>query len=203
MDLCGHATLATAHVIFNHEEWSGKEINFHTISGLLQVKKDEKLLTLDFPARAPQAAVLPVELELGLDILPVAVYKARDFLLLYNNEDEIKKIKPNRYYFDQVNLDPGGVIITAPGDEVDFVSRFFTPQASIFEDPVTGSAHCTLIPFWANRLGKNKMDAIQLSNRIGYLYCVNAGDRVQIKGNAITYSKSVLFITDNFFLNSK
>jgi predicted PhzF superfamily epimerase YddE/YHI9 len=109
-------------------------------------------------------------------------------VLVYETEEEIKNIRIDRQYFDLINLDPGGVIVTAPGKNVDFVSRFFTPQASIMEDPVTGSAHCSLIPFWSERLNKKEMKALQLSERQGTLFCVDKGERVLISGNARTYS---------------
>jgi len=108
-------------------------------------------------------------------------------MLVYNNQTDIMNITIDRNRFDQVNLDPGGVVVTAKGNEVDFVSRFFTPQASILEDPVTGSAHCSLIPYWARKLGKNEMMALQLSERLGKLDCVYKGDRVLISGQARTY----------------
>ncbi len=109
-------------------------------------------------------------------------------MLVYGTEQEIENIKVDRQIFDRINLDPGGVIVTAKGESCDFVSRFFTPQASILEDPVTGSAHCSLIPFWSLRLGKNKLNAIQISDRVGKLYCQNKKDRVIISGKAKTYS---------------
>jgi predicted PhzF superfamily epimerase YddE/YHI9 len=108
--------------------------------------------------------------------------------LVYENEKELRNIKIDRQLFDQINLEPGGVILTAKGDNCDFVSRYFTPQASIFEDPVTGSAHCSLIPFWAVRLNKNKLYALQISERLGKLFCEYKGDRVIISGQAKTYS---------------
>ena len=124
----------------------------------------------------------------SLNLQPKAVYKSRDYVLEYESEDDIYSIKINRQVFDQINLDPGGVIVTAKGKHCDFVSRFFTPQASILEDPVTGSAHCSLIPFWASKLNKDKLDAIQVSERIGHLQCLNKKDRVIISGTAKTYS---------------
>ncbi len=116
------------------------------------------------------------------------VLKARDYVLVYGSEEDIKNIQVNRQILDQINLDPGGVVVTAPGNQVDFVSRFFTPQASILEDPVTGSAHCSLIPFWAKRLGKKELSALQISERIGTLNCVDKNERVIISGRAKTYS---------------
>ncbi|MEL7119984.1 MAG: PhzF family phenazine biosynthesis protein, partial [Bacteroidota bacterium] len=119
-----------------------------------------------------------------------------DYVLLYESEDNIKNIIPDQTILNQINIDPGGIIVTAQGEqeEVDFVSRFFTPQASIFEDPVTGSAHCSLIPFWADRLGKTKLKALQLSDRRGELFCELAGDRVKIRGRAVKYLQGKIFI---------
>jgi len=187
MDLCGHATLATAHVIFNHLGYRYHTIRFRSASGELAVKRDNNLMVLDFPSRDPKPAHLPVELAESLNIQPQEVFKARDYVLVYLNQNEVEAFAPNRAMFDRVNINPGGVIATARGEDVDFVSRFFTPQATILEDPVTGSAHCTLIPFWAKRLGQTQLHALQLSERGGELFCVDAGHRVLIKGSAVTY----------------
>ncbi|NTS43900.1 PhzF family phenazine biosynthesis protein [Flavisolibacter sp. BT320] len=188
MDLCGHATLATAHclkTILNNES---EKFSFETVSGDLTVFVSDDLYTLDFPSRIPTVDVLPEIIEHSLSIKPKEVLRSRDYVLVYDNETEIRNLKIDRQLFDQINLDPGGVIVTAKGDNSDFVSRFFTPQASILEDPVTGSAHCSLIPYWANRLGKNELFAIQVSGRRGELFCEYKGDRVSISGNAKTYS---------------
>jgi len=128
-----------------------------------------------------------------LNIKPKEILKSRDYVLVYDNETQIRNIKINRALFDQINLEPGGVIITAIGDNCDFVSRFFTPQTSILEDPVTGSAHCSLIPFWAERLHKKEMIAYQVSEREGKLFCEDKADRVIISGQAKTYSIGSLF----------
>ena len=125
---------------------------------------------------------------------PVEVLKSRDYVLVFKNEEVIRHLKPKQNILDQINLDPGGVIVTAQGKEVDFVSRYFTPQASIFEDPVTGSAHCSLIPYWSERLGKESMIALQLSPRVGKLFCENAGERVLISGEAVTYLEGYITI---------
>ena len=188
MDLCGHATLATAHClksILNHPK---DEIIFKTQSGDLTVSIKDDLYHLDFPSRMPISSELPDIIRKSLNIEPIEVYKSRDYMLVYGAEQEIKNIEVDRQVFDQINLDPGGVIVTAEGESCDFVSRFFTPQASILEDPVTGSAHCSLIPFWSLRLGKNQLNAIQISDRVGKLYCQNKKDRVIISGKAKTYS---------------
>lgn len=187
MDLCGHATLASAYVIFEELDYKAKEIHFETLSGTLQVKKVRDFLELDFPSRPPKKAELPIIISQGLSIQPIEVWKARDYLLLYENEEDIKNIVPNLAILNQINLDPGGIVVTAKGKEVDFVSRFFTPQASIFEDPVTGSAHCTLVPFWAKRLDKTHFHARQLSTRKGELSCSLTNDRVFIRGKAVKF----------------
>lgn len=187
MDLCGHATLAAAHVIFEHENYPKNTIHFTSQSGELIATKSEDWITLDFPSRSPELAKLPTVIEQGMQIAPKEIYKARDYVLVYESEEDIKALNPNQQILNQINLDPGGIVATAKGKNVDFVSRFFTPNASIFEDPVTGSAHCSLIPFWAERLGKDKMEAKQLSQREGFLKCENKGDRVLISGKAITY----------------
>ena len=188
MDLCGHATLATAHALKTILDYKSDEIIFETLSGDLMVTKSNNVYNLDFPSRMPLPDVLPSNIEGSLNILPKEVLKSRDYVLVYENEAEIRNIKINKSLFDEINLDTGGVIITAKGDECDFVSRFFTPQASIFEDPVTGSAHCSLIPFWSRRLNKKVLHAFQISERMGELFCEDKGDRVIISGEAKTYS---------------
>lgn len=188
MDLCGHATLATAHCLKTILDYKGDNIVFETLSGDLTVFVDKDLYKMDFPSRVPTVDHLPEIIEKSLSIKPKEVLKSRDYVLVYENETEIRNIKIDRQFFDQINLDPGGVIVTAMGDNCDFVSRFFTPQASILEDPVTGSAHCSLIPFWATRLNKKELKAIQVSERGGKLFCEDKGDRVIISGQAKIYS---------------
>ena len=188
MDLCGHATLATAHCLTSILNYPKDKIIFETQSGDLTVSVKNDLYNLDFPSRMPVSSELPDIIRKTLNIEPSEVYKSRDYMLVYNSEQEIQNIKVDRQIFDQINLDPGGVIVTAKGESCDFVSRFFTPQASILEDPVTGSAHCSLIPFWASRLGKNTLNAMQISDRVGKLHCQNKKDRVIIGGKAKTYS---------------
>jgi PhzF family phenazine biosynthesis protein len=188
MDLCGHATLATAHCLKSILNYPSNTIIFETLSGDLTVVAENDFYFLDFPSRTPIKSDLPKEISKSLNIQPKEVYKSRDYVLVYESEEDIKQIDINRQFFDQINLGPGGVIVTAKGNACDFVSRFFTPQATILEDPVTGSAHCSLIPFWANRLQKNKLKAMQLSERIGNLNCTNKENRVIISGQARTYS---------------
>ncbi len=187
MDLCGHATLASAHVLFNHLDFTQNTITFHSASGPLVVTKNGSRITLNFPSRMPVKAELPELIARGLGKKPMEAWKSRDYIAVYEHEDVIRDLAPDRSILDQVNLDPGGIIITAKGTDADFVSRFFTPQASIFEDPVTGSAHCSLIPLWAQKLGKKELTALQLSKRQGKLWCEDRGDRVLISGEAKTY----------------
>ena len=193
MDLCGHATLATAHCLKTILNYPKDKIIFNTLSGDLIVMVSNGEYTLDFPSRMPTEAILPETIKKALNIQPKEVFKSRDYVLVYDSETDIKNIVINRQIFDDINLGPGGVIVTSMGDSCDFVSRFFTPQASILEDPVTGSAHCSLIPFWAGRLNKKMMVAFQLSDRLGKLICVDNGERVLITGQAITYSVGSLW----------
>ena len=188
MDLCGHATLATAHCLKTILDYPKDEIVFETLSADLIVSVEDGLYNMDFPSRMPVTAVLPPEILNSLSIQPKEVLKSRDYVLVYENESDIRNIQIDRQFFDQINLGTGGVIVTAIGNNCDFVSRFFTPQASILEDPVTGSAHCSLIPFWAERLNKTALYAQQVSDRLGKLYCQYMGDRVIISGHAKTYS---------------
>lgn len=194
MDLCGHATLASAHVLFNHMGWDMHRITFHTQSGELVVFKHNGLLVLDFPSRPAVPASLPPEIFKGIGAYPMEVLKARDYLLIFHDEAIVRNLQPDKAILNRINLDPGGIIVTAKGKEVDFVSRFFTPQASIFEDPVTGSAHCTLIPFWSRQLGKKEMVALQVSSRTGKLYCKDEGARVMIGGKCKTYLEGNIFV---------
>ncbi len=195
IDLCGHATLATAHVLRSVLKHSINDIDFNTMSGKLKVTFKDNFYYLDFPARKPILASLPEEVEMSLNIQPKEVFKSRDYILLYESQKDIESIKVNKHFFDKINLGYGGVIVTAQGDHlVDFVSRYFTPQATILEDSVTGSAHCSLIPFWSSRLIKKKLRALQISDRGGLLLCEDMGDRVLIGGQARTFSKGVFSI---------
>ena len=194
MDLCGHATLATAHCIYAHQGYKGAELLFESNSGPLVVKQVDGRYQLDFPARIPVEAELPPIVARSLNIQPRRVFKSRDYLLVYDSEDLVKHITVDRSVLDQINLDPGGVVVTAEGDNCDFVSRYFTPQASILEDPVTGSSHCSLIPYWANILGRKSMLARQISDRGGTLWCELLDNRVLISGYAKTYLVGRLFL---------
>lgn len=193
MDLCGHATLATAHCLSSILNYPKKEIVFESLSGDLTVVVEKNLYHLDFPARMAKSSHLPEIIKKSLNIQPKEVLKSRDYVLVYDTEEEIRNVSIDRQTFDQINLDPGGVVITAQGESCDFVSRFFTPQASILEDPVTGSAHCSLAPFWSERLGKQELQARQISERGGTLGCLCKGDRVILSGQAKTYSVGSLW----------
>lgn len=192
VDLCGHATLGTAFVLFHQRGFSGTEICFHSRSGVLRVAREGEVLTLDFPSRTAVPCPAPEALLLGLGAKPTEVLKSRDYLAVFASESEVRALKPD--FTALQKLDCLGVIVTAPGVDRDFVSRFFAPAAGINEDPVTGSAHCTLIPYWAQRLGKTKLLARQVSQRGGELFCELAGDRVRIGGQAVLYGHGHLEI---------
>lgn len=192
IDLCGHATLASAFVIFNCLNHSSDVIRFICKSGVLEVTKKDDLIELDFPARMPQPATAHEALLKGLNITPSQVLKSRDYFLVYDDESQISAIVPDYSYLNKI--DAIGVIVTAPGKEVDFVSRFFVPNSVIGEDPVTGSAHCNLIPYWAQRLNKSILTARQLSARQGELFCEQKGERVIIAGHAVLYLKGEYFL---------
>jgi len=194
MDLCGHATLATAYVIKSFIGWKENQIIFNTVSGELTAASNGSLYTLDLPSRKPEPAQLPEIIRDSLNIQPSEVFKARDYMLVYKSEEDIKNISVDKNTFDKINLGQGGVIVTAPGDSCAFVSRFFTPQSTILEDPVTGSAHCTLIPFWSEKLSLKEMNAVQLSAREGHLHCVDKGERVLISGQVVIYSVGKIYI---------
>ena len=186
VDLCGHATLASAHVLFEHEGFTGKSIEFKSKSGKLEVKKRDGLLVMNFPSDPPEAVYIPDILVEGVGQAPEFSYRTTsDYMLVYKSEKQIKKLKPDFLKILKVGM--RGIIVTAPGDTHDFVSRFFAPQSGIDEDPVTGSAHTSLIPYWAERLEKEEMVARQLSKRGGILYLKTLGKRVEIGGHAITY----------------
>lgn len=185
--LCGHATLASAHVLFEHLKYEKGTIEFYSRhSGQLSVTKNNDLLTLDFPQDELNKIDPPLDILAAFNKAPLEIYKGKtDFLLLYENQKDIEESDPNHFILK--NSDARGIIITAPGNEVDFVSRFFAPGSGVDEDPVTGSAHTSLTPFWAERLGKTKLSAQQLSQRKGELSCKLVGKRVKISGKAITY----------------
>lgn len=182
MDLCGHATLAAGWVALNYITPKEKRVTFSTVSGEITLWRDGDMFAISFPLREGVKDELPANILNALSIKPKEVYKARDYMLVYDSEADIRDIEIDREEFDKINLDPGGVVVTAKGVDCDFVSRFFTPQATFLEDPVTGSAHSTLAPYWSKRLGKREMKAWQLSQRGGEIICEVEGDRVVLKG---------------------
>ena len=199
MDLCGHATLAAAYVIFEFYDNVSTSLFFETASGTLVVnkeksdKKDGELLSMDFPARKPESAETTDLIVKAFGVEPIEVLKSRDLFVVFEDEKTVRDIKPD---FDVIKQIKGSfaVIITAKGNEVDFVSRFFAPNAGIDEDPVTGSAHCTLIPYWAEKLGKDKLHALQVSKRLGELFCEHLGDRVKMAGKCALFAKGEIIL---------
>lgn len=193
VDLCGHATLAGAFVIFSFIDNTLSSVNFDTASGKLTVSKSGELLSMDFPSRKPKPAEAPPLLTQALGAEPLEVLKSRDLMAVFKDEAAIKDMKPD---FDKLKQlkDVFAVIVTSRGEKADFVSRFFAPNIGVPEDPVTGSAHCTLIPYWAERLGKNSLRALQLSRRGGELFCEYLGERVKISGHAALYARGELYL---------
>ena len=193
VDLCGHATLAAGHVLFNHINISGSKVTFISNRGPLIVRKKGEILFLDFPAD-PIIPAEPIDpLIAGLGQQPSELYRGRDdYMAIFENEDTLASLRPDMALISQVPS--RGVIVSSVGHDVDFVSRFFAPQAGVAEDPVTGSAHTTLIPYWANRLAKNELIARQISKRGGDLICTNLGERVEIGGHAVTYLVGEIYL---------
>jgi len=187
VDLCGHATLAAAHVLFKYYNYKSSTIKFDTKeSGILIVRKDRKKIVLDFPADQIEKVATPELLVKALGCKPIETYKGKtDYMLIFDAQSTIELLKPDFRILSMIKA--RGFIVSARGEIVDFVSRFFAPQVGIDEDPVTGSAHTTLTPYWANKLNKTTLKAQQLSKRKGELECVWDGDRVKISGNAVTY----------------
>ena len=188
IDLCGHATLASAYVLFNIIKFKNAEIKFSCKSGTLNVTKENETIWLDFPSWKPERFnEYPAELQKALgDVEIVGVYKHRDLLVELINEEAVKKCNPD---FSMINKTGYKVIITASGKDVDFVSRFFAPTVGVDEDPVTGSAHSQLIPFWSDKLNKKILSAIQLSKRGGKILCEQKGERVKMGGSCVFYMK--------------
>jgi len=193
VDLCGHATLASAHMLFEMG-LVDRSAAFDTQSGRLTVRKrDDGLLEMDFPAREPIRVDLPLcEAEAGLGGAPKEIHKSRDLMVVFEDEAAVRALEPDFARIER--WDALGVIATAPGDTCDFVSRFFCPRVGISEDPVTGSAHCTTTPYWARRLGKTSLHARQVSPRQGELFCSVADDRVLIAGRAVTYLRGEITV---------
>jgi PhzF family phenazine biosynthesis protein len=192
VDLCGHATLASAYVLFHELGEKGDLLRFHTKSGELRVKRNGDLLALDFPARPPAAVERNDKLLAAVGGNPKEVLAARDYLVRYTTEEEVRRLTPN---MEQIAaLDRFAVIVTAPGADCDFVSRFFAPAKGVPEDPVTGSAHCTLIPYWAEQLGKTTLHARQVGRRGGELFCKLNGDRVEIAGRGALFLRGTIYL---------
>ena len=192
--LCGHATLASAFVQFDCRQWSGDIIRFETRkSGQLLVKKQDEVLEMDFPARPAHIRTPPDGLGPALGVTPNLVYgSAEDLMVVLDNEKTVMNVQPDFGALERV--DCRGVIITARGERSDFVSRFFAPRVGVPEDPVTGSAHCVLIPYWSTVLGKKELYALQVSRRGGELFCGLAGERVRISGKAALYLEGTITI---------
>jgi predicted PhzF superfamily epimerase YddE/YHI9 len=195
VDLCGHATLASAFVLFTELGFKQPIVRFRTRSGLLSAARNQDLLDLDFPSRPPKPCAAPDVLIKGLGAEPREVLKSRDYFAVFDSAREVADLDPDFHLLGQV--ESLGIIVTARDETVDFVSRFFAPRAGINEDPVTGSAHCTLIPYWAQRLKKTELRAHQISQRGGELFCRLDGDRVAIGGRAAIYSRGSLELPES------
>jgi PhzF family phenazine biosynthesis protein len=189
VDLCGHATLAAAHVLFNHLGYEKHKICFNTKSGDLLVTKKSNGLEMDFPVSSPKPVIAPDNLLLGLgrEIKPKAISAAFDYIIELDDEAAVKTLSPNFELWKTIDL--RGVVVTAAGSDVDFVSRCFFPKLDVNEDPVTGSAHCELAPYWSHKLAKNNLNAKQLSARTGLISCQLQGDRVLLTGKVVDYMR--------------
>lgn len=197
VDLCGHATLASAKIIFDYTEFYGDEVTFISHrSGILTVRRESKGFTLVFPVDSyTKVTEIPDEVFQGLKTRPLEVYKGKtDYLCVFGLQSDISDMVPDLTIIGK--LDGRGVIVTAPGDTVDFVSRFFAPQSGIPEDPVTGSAHTTLTPYWVQKLNRNPLSAEQISKRGGKLQCKLDDDKVEITGNAIVFLEGEILLYD-------
>ena len=195
VDLCGHATLAAGFVIEQFLDPIATSIAFSSKSGPLGVAIKDGIYTLDFPSRPPSPTSPDEHLLAGLNIAASEILAARDYFAIYETAQQVRELAPDMMSLARIHR--FAVIVTAPGDEagIDFVSRFFAPSQGVPEDPVTGSAHSTLIPYWANRLNKTSLRARQISERGGDLFCALAGDRVKIGGHAILYSKNEIYLS--------
>ena len=194
VDLCGHATLAAAHILFQHRGFALEAIRFDTKSGELVVKRAAGRLELDFPSRPAEEGGDSGAVAKSLGASPEKVLRGRDYFAIFPSQEAVAALQPD---FEAVaRLDAQGIVVTGPGEDCDFVSRYFAPAAGIPEDPVTGSTHCTLIPYWAERLGKRELFARQISPRGGELFCEDRGERVGIGGEAITYVEGKIYLPD-------
>lgn len=185
VDLCGHATLGSAHVIFENGITSNEEIAFETTSGRLTVRRKGEWLAMNFPSRPPRPKEPDTAVDEALGAVPAELHEARDLLAVFSDQSEVEALAPD--FGAIARLDAFAIIATAPGDSCDFVSRFFAPRAGVPEDPVTGSAHCTLVPYWSARLGRSKLRALQVSERGGELLCEDRGNRVVLSGQVAGY----------------
>ena len=193
VDLCGHATLGAATVMFHEGLVTDDEVRFSTRSGVLSVRRSDDAYVMDFPARFPKPIATPVELTAALRCEPQAVVAAKRWMAVFSDQERIEALNPD---FPAIAaLDTCALIVTAPGRDCDFVSRYFAPGKGVDEDPVTGSAHCTLTPYWADRLGRtDDLTARQLSSRGGSLRCTLSGDRVLLKGNAVLFASGSIHV---------
>ena len=194
VDLCGHATLATAHVLFNILGYSKDRIVFSTRSGHLLVEKHGGQLRMSFPALKLEHREINENLSAALGAMPLELWSGDDYVAVFDSEAIIRSLQPNMMLLSELDL--RGVIVTAPGDEFDFVSRFFAPKYGIPEDPVTGSAHCALAPYWSERLHKQQLQARQISARGGNVFCEVSGDRVFLTGQAVTFMTAEIVLPD-------
>jgi len=190
VDLCGHATLASAHVLFHELGHEGDVVRFQSRSGPLSVGRDGERLVLDFPARPGEACEAPEEIVSALGATPVEFLRAPYWLAIFEDEAAVRALEPNFRALKGL----GNLIASAPGSDVDFVSRFFAPESGVDEDPVTGSAHCTSGPYWAERLGKTTLRARQISQRTGEVECEVQGERVLIGGHATLYMRGTIYV---------
>jgi PhzF family phenazine biosynthesis protein len=191
VDLCGHATLAAAHVLFTHLEPPAEKLTFQSRSGSLSVKRDGQLLAMNFPSYPPEPGEPRTDLIDAIGLEPIEILCGREHLLVYGNQEDVSNLQPD---FAALADTGCSVIVTAPGRDCDFVSRYFAPSIGIPEDPVTGSAHCTLIPYWSKRLAKDDLHARQLSARGGELFCRRENDRTRIAGRAVLYLEGMIQI---------
>jgi PhzF family phenazine biosynthesis protein len=194
VDLCGHATLASAHVLFNHLGYAYEQISFESRSGNLTVRRRQEMLELDFPAQPPAACQTPDAISRAFSLSPHECLAAEDYIVVLDNEASVREANPDLTLLSQLDL--RGVAITAKSERCDFVSRFFAPKYGIDEDPVTGSAFTQLTPYWANQLGKTRMSARQVSRRGGDVTCELVKDRVKIIGEAVTYMIGTINLAD-------
>jgi PhzF family phenazine biosynthesis protein len=192
VDLCGHATLASADVLYRQMGYAKGQITFETRSGQLLVTRQDAEYRMNFPASMPEICEAPPLLIEALGATPALVLKAFDYIAIYDSKDQIANLKPD--FFKMNSLALRGVVVSAPGDEEDFVSRFFAPKLGVQEDPVTGSAHCELAPYWATRVGRSALKAQQLSARGGSVGCEVIADRVILSGTTAHYMTAEIFL---------